>query len=385
MVSKLEWLVHKLQAIHTRDKTAKVLVFSQFNQTIQWLQATLPSRGFKFRCLCGNMSMQQRRKALDDFQTDRSATIFLLSMRAGAVGVNLTQANHVVVMEPCLNTALEEQAIGRVHRIGQTREVHIYRLACRDSIEERILWSQQINRGARSQNNSGHTPTHSTASTPLSVPNRRLSDNEYSPISTEDDRQETTNDMLLHLRMSGRSSPSISYTPVGALSHDRVTMGKKQYDLLFGLSLPSPEVLARIGQELHPQGGEEDNQPLTDMTVDIKIEAIDDMNSTVEMISAQDLTDVDQVGRSESISGGTRAVFSDPVVEGHVHSVHGGEYEATISESNTVVGAKRKRRNNIIPTAMTMTTSTDTRTFSSTETEVYDMSASRSSQNDLSL
>eukprot|EP00814_Leptocylindrus_danicus_P022439 CAMPEP_0116044192 /NCGR_PEP_ID=MMETSP0321-20121206/26858_1 /TAXON_ID=163516 /ORGANISM="Leptocylindrus danicus var. danicus, Strain B650" /LENGTH=157 /DNA_ID=CAMNT_0003525251 /DNA_START=505 /DNA_END=978 /DNA_ORIENTATION=+ len=84
------------------------------------------------------MSMKDRAKALRDFQNDPPTTVFLLSMRAGAVGINLTQANRVFFMEPALNPALVTQAVGRVHRIGQTRQVQIVRLVMKDSIEERM-------------------------------------------------------------------------------------------------------------------------------------------------------------------------------------------------------------------------------------------------------
>ena len=139
MISKLSWLVLKLRQIKDVDATAKVLVFTQFASTLEWLQGELPKKGFQYRTLTGSMSMQARRKALQDFQNDPPTTVFLLSMRSGAVGINLTQANHVVVLEPCLNKALEDQAIGRVHRMGQRREVQVYRVACLGSVEERVL------------------------------------------------------------------------------------------------------------------------------------------------------------------------------------------------------------------------------------------------------
>ena len=82
--------------------------------------------------------MSKRAKALRDFQNDPPTTVFLLSMRAGAVGINLTQANRVFIMEPCFSPALEAQAIGRVHRLGQKRNVEIIRLIMKDSVESRI-------------------------------------------------------------------------------------------------------------------------------------------------------------------------------------------------------------------------------------------------------
>jgi hypothetical protein len=116
-----------------------VLVFSQFTEILERMKRPLEEEGFQHRSLRGDMTMPQRKKALRDFQSDPPTTIFLLSMRAGAVGINLTQANHVIILDPCLNEALELQAIGRVHRMGQRREVHIHRLVMEGTIESRIV------------------------------------------------------------------------------------------------------------------------------------------------------------------------------------------------------------------------------------------------------
>ena len=120
------------------DPSSKSLVFSQYTSTLEWLQKELPNHGFQFRTLSGDMTMKKRAKALHDFQSDPPTTIFLLSMRAGNCGINLTQANRVFLMEPGFNPALEQQAIGRVHRLGQKRKVEIVRLVVKDSIETRL-------------------------------------------------------------------------------------------------------------------------------------------------------------------------------------------------------------------------------------------------------
>ena len=109
-----------------------MLIFSQFGETLDRLKVGLNDRGYQYRTLTGSMSRTQRSKALSDFQKDPPTTVFLLSTRAGAVGINLTQANHVFLMEPSFNAALEKQAIGRVYRMGQTRRVHVVRyVRCR--------------------------------------------------------------------------------------------------------------------------------------------------------------------------------------------------------------------------------------------------------------
>eukprot|EP00904_Undaria_pinnatifida_P006227 jgi/Undpi1/2734/HiC_scaffold_14.g06112.m1 len=139
METKLKALVAKLSAIHVKDPTSKSLVFSQFNSSLDWLKRSLPKLGFQFRTLTGNMSRTQRTNALKAFANDPPTTVFLLSVRSGAVGINLTQANNVFLLEPLLNLALEKQAIGRVYRLGQSRPVTVTKLVLKDSIETRIL------------------------------------------------------------------------------------------------------------------------------------------------------------------------------------------------------------------------------------------------------
>ncbi|CAM9886740.1 unnamed protein product [Ectocarpus sp. 12 AP-2014] len=143
METKLKALVEKLAGIHAKDPTSKSLVFSQFNSSLEWLKRTLPKRGFQFRTLTGNMSRTQRTAALTAFAKDPPTTVFLLSVRSGAVGINLTQANNVFLLEPLLNLALEKQAIGRVYRLGQARHVTVTKLVLKDSIETRILALQK--------------------------------------------------------------------------------------------------------------------------------------------------------------------------------------------------------------------------------------------------
>ncbi|CAB9523044.1 regulator of chromatin subfamily A member 3-like 1 [Seminavis robusta] len=137
--SKLKVLITELMRVRDDDPTSKSLVFSQFASTLQYLQSELPKAGFQFRTLKGSMSMQQRAKALHDFQADPPTTIFLLSMRSGNVGLNLTSANRIYILEPCFNPALELQAIGRVHRLGQKRTTLITRYVMKDSVETRIM------------------------------------------------------------------------------------------------------------------------------------------------------------------------------------------------------------------------------------------------------
>ena len=121
MDSKLNTLLAALEKQRLADPTAKALVFSSFTASLKWLAVKLQERGFQHATITGKMSLSQRAAALAAFQRAPPTTIFLLSLRSGAVGLNLTAASQVFLLEPCFNPALEEQAIGRVHRLGQTR------------------------------------------------------------------------------------------------------------------------------------------------------------------------------------------------------------------------------------------------------------------------
>jgi SNF2 family DNA or RNA helicase len=150
MKSKLDELVRRLKLVRLKDPQAKSLVFSQYAPTLKYLETELKRAGFDHRTLKGDMTRTARTRALEEFQTSPPTTIFLLSLRAGAVGINLTAANHVFLLEPSLNQATEQQAIGRVHRCGQLRPVSVHRLYHSSSVESRIVCRQERKLAAQS-------------------------------------------------------------------------------------------------------------------------------------------------------------------------------------------------------------------------------------------
>ncbi|KAG2441423.1 hypothetical protein HYH02_010011 [Chlamydomonas schloesseri] len=137
--SKLRALLAELRAMREADPTAKALVFTQFSQALEWLKPRLQAEGFGHRTITGDMPPKRRTEAITSFQNDPSTCVFLLSVRAGAVGINLTAANHVFLLEPCMNPATEHQAIGRAWRMGQSRPVTVKRLFVKGSVEETIM------------------------------------------------------------------------------------------------------------------------------------------------------------------------------------------------------------------------------------------------------
>ncbi len=123
------------------DEGHRVLLFSQFVEMLQLIQGGIASRNWQSVYLDG--STKNRQAVIDDFQENPDIKIFLLSLKAGGVGINLTAADYVIHFDPWWNPAVENQATDRAHRIGQLNPVFVYRLLTRDTIEEKIHNMQQ--------------------------------------------------------------------------------------------------------------------------------------------------------------------------------------------------------------------------------------------------
>jgi superfamily II DNA or RNA helicase len=140
--AKLDTLFDELRILV--DGGHKVLVFSQFTSLLSIVRKELEQRGVEHAYLDG--SSRDREAQVRRFQSDPKVPLFLISLKAGGLGLNLTAAEYVFLLDPWWNPAVEAQAIDRAHRIGQTRNVFAYRLVARDTIEEKILQLQQSKR-----------------------------------------------------------------------------------------------------------------------------------------------------------------------------------------------------------------------------------------------
>jgi SNF2 family DNA or RNA helicase len=123
----------------------KALVFSQFIGHLSIIREYLDKQGISYQYLDGSTSTKQRKIRVDNFQAGQG-DLFLISLKAGGLGLNLTAADYVIHMDPWWNPAIEDQASDRAHRIGQTRPVTIYRLVCKNTIEEKIVKLHQEKR-----------------------------------------------------------------------------------------------------------------------------------------------------------------------------------------------------------------------------------------------
>jgi hypothetical protein len=133
--AKFDALLPRLEEV--KEAGSKALVFSQFTSLLSILKDRLDAEGIAYTYLDGKS--RRRNELVDAFQNDPDVPLFLISLKAGGVGLNLTAADHVFLLDPWWNPAVERQAVDRAHRIGQTKVVNVYRLVTEGTVEERIL------------------------------------------------------------------------------------------------------------------------------------------------------------------------------------------------------------------------------------------------------
>ena len=129
----------------------KALIFSQFLGMLGLIKDKLREEGVPFEYFDGSTSINDRQKAIENFQNNDQCRVFLISLKAGGVGLNLTAADYVYIVDPWWNPAVEQQAIDRTHRIGQTKNIFAYRMICIDTIEDKILQLQERKRKLASE------------------------------------------------------------------------------------------------------------------------------------------------------------------------------------------------------------------------------------------
>jgi SNF2 family DNA or RNA helicase len=138
----------KFNEIMYRAETAqaeghKVLMFSQFVKQLHIFSKYFDEKGIKYAYLDGSLSSEERQRIVSDFQQNEGISFFLISLKAGGVGLNLTSADYVFMIDPWWNPAVERQAVDRAHRIGQQKSVFIYKFITKDTVEEKILALQE--------------------------------------------------------------------------------------------------------------------------------------------------------------------------------------------------------------------------------------------------
>ncbi|KAL8854229.1 MAG: hypothetical protein Q9221_000943 [Calogaya cf. arnoldii] len=141
--TKIEMLVYELYKLRSQKQTHKSIVFSQFTSMLQLVEWRLRRAGFNTVMLDGSMSPAQRQKSIEYFMNNTHVEVFLVSLKAGGVALNLTEASRVFIIDPWWNPAAEWQSADRCHRIGQKRPCVITRLCIEDSVESRMVMLQE--------------------------------------------------------------------------------------------------------------------------------------------------------------------------------------------------------------------------------------------------
>ncbi|WP_140937295.1 DEAD/DEAH box helicase [Sphingobacterium lumbrici] len=132
---KFQAVLEMLESISSEQN--KVLIFSQFVKHLQLFKAHFDKHKIKYAYLDG--ATKDRADAVQNFKENKDTKVFLISIKAGGVGLNLTEADYVFILDPWWNPAVEQQAIDRTHRIGQTQNVFIYKFISKDTVEEKIV------------------------------------------------------------------------------------------------------------------------------------------------------------------------------------------------------------------------------------------------------
>ena len=132
---KFENVIHTLD--HILANGHKVLVFSQFVRQLDIYRKHFDKEGIRYAYLDGQT--RNRSEVVDSFKQQKDIQLFLISLKAGGVGLNLTEADYVFMLDPWWNPAVEQQAIDRTHRIGQQKNVFIYKFISKNTVEEKIL------------------------------------------------------------------------------------------------------------------------------------------------------------------------------------------------------------------------------------------------------
>jgi len=149
LTAKVAYLVDRLKELSKKDPSKKFIVFSQFPEMLNCINDALKDIGFPFVRFDGSANQDRRTVALEQFKGDENVKLFLCSTKMAACGLTLIGATHAFMMDVTLSPGIEDQAINRIHRIGQKKPVFVEKLVIRDTIEEKLLeLHKKIGQGA---------------------------------------------------------------------------------------------------------------------------------------------------------------------------------------------------------------------------------------------
>nr|XP_061803859.1 DNA excision repair protein ERCC-6-like [Nerophis lumbriciformis] len=267
---KLAFLITLLKRL--KDEGHRTLVFAHYRMVLDIVQRILKNLGFKVLRLDGSITqVTERERLITLFQTDSSYSVFLLTTQVGGVGITLTAADRVVIYDPSWNPATDAQAVDRACRIGQTRNVVIYRLITCGTVEEKI-YRRQIFKDSLIRQNTGDKKN----------PFRYFSKEELRELFTlEDTRSSSTQQLLQSLHAKYRSSDPALDTHLAHL-HTMDMFGISDHDLMFSLNVDHDEALQGSVDEKYITGRVRKAHELVKAESDLQMQFSSILEATAE-------------------------------------------------------------------------------------------------------
>ncbi|XP_053376504.1 DNA excision repair protein ERCC-6-like [Mercenaria mercenaria] len=274
---KLLFLVELLDRL--KVESHRCLVFSQSRKMLDIMQKVITNRGHKVMRLDGTIAqVYEREQRIQKFQTDPSYSVFLLTTQVGGVGLTLTAADRVVIFDPSWNPATDAQAVDRVFRIGQDKNVVIYRLITCGTVEEKI-YRRQIFKDSITRQTTGNAKN----------PYRYFSRYELRELFILDDPHSSTTQQLLEQMYSGKRLTDPSLDEHIAYLYSLDMFGLSDHDLMFS-----------HGDEA---GDEQDDENGEDPENDYILHRVQKAREIIEMESSQPSTLEERLGKSTQPSG----------------------------------------------------------------------------------
>ncbi|XP_077457507.1 DNA excision repair protein ERCC-6-like [Stigmatopora argus] len=267
---KLAFLVTLLKRL--KDEGHRTLVFARYRMVLDILQRILKNQGFKVLRLDGSITqVTERERLITLFQTDHSYSVFLLTTQVGGVGITLTAADRVVIYDPSWNPATDAQAVDRAYRIGQTRNVVIYRLITCGTVEEKI-YRRQVFKDSLIRQNTGDKKN----------PFRYFSKEELRELfNLENTRSSSTQLQLQSLHAKHRSTDPVLDMHLADL-HTMDMFGISDHDLMFTLNVDHDEAPHNMVDEQYIKGRVQKAQQLVKAESDLQMQFTTTLESCTE-------------------------------------------------------------------------------------------------------
>ncbi|XP_077571849.1 DNA excision repair protein ERCC-6-like [Stigmatopora nigra] len=267
---KLAFLVTLLKRL--KDEGHRTLVFAHYRMVLDILQRILKNQGFKVLRLDGSITqVTERERLITLFQTDHSYSVFLLTTQVGGVGITLTAADRVVIYDPSWNPATDAQAVDRAYRIGQTRNVVIYRLITCGTVEEKI-YRRQVFKDSLIRQNTGDKKN----------PFRYFSKEELRELfNLENPRSSSTQLQLQSLHAKHRSTDPVLDMHLADL-HTMDMFGISDHDLMFTLNVDHDEAPQNMVDEQYIKGRVQKAQQLVKAESDLQMQFTTTLESCTE-------------------------------------------------------------------------------------------------------